>query len=97
MAKPTTLADIERAHRLVSNHTAMAILDALGHGQGLPDPAALSVDRQTVNDAVALLGQMGLVKNGTGPTARSDVQTVVLTPQGQSLVDLLEDGPHDTA
>lgn len=96
MAKLTTLADIERAHRLVSNHTAMAILDALGHGQGLPDAAALSVNRQTVNDAVALLGRMGLVKTGPGSAARSDVQTVVLTSHGQSVVDLLDDAPHGT-
>lgn len=97
MAKLTTLADIERAHRLVSNHTAMAILDALGHGQDLPDPAALRVNRQTVNDAVTLLGQMGLVKTGPGSTTRSDVQAVVLTSHGQSVVDLWDDAPHGTA
>jgi len=91
MRKPTTLADIERAHRLFSNHTAMAILDTLRRGKSLSGDAGLNADQQTISDAVTLLKQMELVEPAPRPATQSDVQAVTLTPRGRGLVDLLED------
>lgn len=68
MRKPISLADIERAHRLFSDETAMAILDALSHGKDVRGGAGLSVDQQTINDAVALLRKMELVEPPPEPT-----------------------------
>jgi DNA-binding MarR family transcriptional regulator len=92
MSKLTTLADIDRAYALFSNHTAIAILDVLGRGEKLNGAAELSVDQQTISDAVALLRKMDLVTPAPEP---SDVQPVVLTSRGRSLVDLLEDISRD--
>jgi hypothetical protein len=96
MSKPATLADIDRAYALFSNHTAIAILDVLGRGEKLNGAADLSAHQQTISDAVALLRKMDLVTPAPEPAAtRSDVQPVVLTPRGRSLVDLLEDISRD--
>jgi hypothetical protein len=95
MSKPTTLADIDRAYALFSNHTAITILDVLGRGERLNGAAELSVDQQRISDAVALLRKMDLVAPAPEPATRSDVQPVVLTSRGRSLVDLLEDISRD--
>jgi DNA-binding HxlR family transcriptional regulator len=95
MSKPVTLADIERAHRLFSNHTAMEILDTLGRGESLSSDAP-SADQQAISNAVSLLDQMGLVDPGPEPSIRPAFQAVELTPRGRSLVDLLEDISQQT-
>jgi hypothetical protein len=95
MSKLTTLADIDRAYALFSNHTAVAILDVLGRGEELNGAAELTVDQQTISDAVALLQKLDLVTAAPEPATRLDVQPVVLTSRGRSLVDLLEDISRD--
>lgn len=91
MPHQTTLADVQqRAKRLFGNFTAIQILDTLRHG-GQPDAAAPNADKQTINDAVDLLSDMGLVTTEPATTATSANRRVEITPQGRSLADLLED------
>jgi hypothetical protein len=92
VSRQTTLADIDRAYALLSNHTALKILDALSHGRPL-NANTLTAGQQATTDAIALLGQMGLVN--LGRAMPSSNQMVQLTPRGHALVELLEDISHD--
>lgn len=83
-----SLADIERGQKLITNRTAIKILSILDRGEQLPGP--VHADPQTLDDAVALLNQMGLVDPGHTPEDPSSYRTVTLTPRGRSVVHLLE-------
>jgi hypothetical protein len=85
-----TLVDEQRAHRLFGNYTAIQLLGVLSRG-GQPDAAALNTDRQTINDAVSLLDQMGLAHAEPAATVQPADWKVEITPEGQSFADLLED------
>jgi hypothetical protein len=84
-----TLADLEiQAHRLLSNHTAIKVLDALGHGGDLRDPD-LATEHESIADALKLLDQMGLVDPGPPSGAPPDQRSVALTPRGRSVAEFL--------
>lgn len=93
MSDLPTLAEIDRAHRLFSNRTALKILDALRRGESL-DAAALDADQHNIQDAVLLLTEMDLVEPTPvqGPPAHP---RPALTSRGKGLVDLLEEISQD--
>lgn len=85
-----TLIDLEkRAQRLLSNDTAIKILNVLGRGGTLRDATvATDTDTDTITDALLLLDEIGLVDPGPPDIAPAD-RAIALTDRGRSVADFL--------